>query len=407
LDKKIGLDKKKFLEIATIVFDMDGVITSEAEYWNTADHTVLELFYGKQFIGLEDEMFLSVMIKPGASITLNHFVSQNFIALLRNNGLNTNWDLAYFSAALYLVELIAAAKPRDRARALLDAPFKAGTLRELGKLVAERRRMLEPVDHLSAYFINFRKKRLLARPLPAGPAETEPRAERFIEDINAWRFERTGLDVPVFSQSGPFWDLCHTLFQERYLGDNLYLKDHDSRVSEIPKDGMIQYEMPVIPARKIISTLAMLKEAGLKFGIATGRPYDEIMIPLKRWGLFHFFEPEKISTHREIAEAERYLKERGEPASVAKPHPYVYLRSIYPEKSVSELLEVKLPLPGEESKKILIVGDTLSDLIAARKIGARAAVVLTGVKSLEAVARMRALDPDFILDNVSQFEQLF
>lgn len=407
MDRKTGLDRKKFLEIETIVFDMDGVITSEAEYWNTADHTVLELLYGKQFVGLEDEMFLTVMIKPGAAITLNHFVSQNFIALLRNNGLNTNWDLAYFSAALYLIELAAAAKPRDRVRALFEAPFNTGTLHELGGLVAERRRMLEPIDRLSAYFINFRKRRLPDRPLDTGPSETEPRAGRFIEDINAWRFERTGMEVPGFSRSGPFWDLCQTLFQERYLGDNLYLKDHDFRVSEIPKDGMIQYETPVIQARRIISALAMLKEAGLRFGIATGRPYDEIMIPLKRWGLFHFFEQEKISTHREICEAERYLRERGDPVSVAKPHPYVYLRSIYPGKSVAELLDVKLPLQEAEGNRVLIVGDTLSDLIAARKIGTRAAVVLTGVKSLEAVARMRALEPDFILDDVSQFEMLF
>ena len=61
----------------------------------------------------------------------------------------------------------------------------------------------------------------------------------------------------------------------------------------------------------------------IRFGIATGRPYDEIMIPLKSWGLFHFFDPEHIATHREIAEAEEFLKRRGRQCSIAKPHPYV------------------------------------------------------------------------------------
>jgi phosphoglycolate phosphatase-like HAD superfamily hydrolase len=404
---KAGLDRKKFSDIETIVFDMDGVITSEAEYWNTADHTVLELFYGKQFIGLEDEMLISVMIKPGASVTLSHFVSQNFIALLRTNGLNTNWDLTYFSFALYLIEMLADVRPRDGARTLFEKPFGTDTLRELSKLTVNRRRMLDPIDHLSAYFINFRKKRLAARGETNGVEDPAGRAVRFMEDINAWRFERTGLATPVFARSGPMWDLCVTLFQERYLGDSLYLKDNVRRISNIPKDGMIQFEQPVIPARKIISALALLKEAGLHFGIATGRPYDEIMIPLKRWGLFHFFDPERISTHREISDAENFLASAGRPASVAKPHPYVYLRAIYPSGETGELLDMKLPLPRPEANKILVVGDTLSDLMAARAIGTRAAVVLTGVKSLEAVAQMRALNPDFILDDVSQFELLF
>ena len=35
------------------------------------------------------------------------------------------------------------------------------------------------------------------------------------------------------------------------------------------------------------------------------------------------------------------------------------------------------------------------------------AVVLTGIKSLEAVQQMQALEPDFILDDVSKFEELF
>jgi phosphoglycolate phosphatase-like HAD superfamily hydrolase len=68
---------------------------------------------------------------------------------------------------------------------------------------------------------------------------------------------------------------------------------------------------------------------------------------------------------------------------------------------------MKMPLPKETAEKTLVVGDSLSDLIAARSMGVRSAVVLTGIKSLEAVEQMRALEPDFILEDVSRFEDLF
>jgi phosphoglycolate phosphatase-like HAD superfamily hydrolase len=351
---------------------------------------------------------MSVLHKPGAPITLNRFVSQPFIAMLKTSGLNTNWDLAYFSAALYLIELIAEAKPRGRAKELFEAPFSPETLRGLGLLIGKKRRLIEPIETLFAYFTQFRKKREKARPAAcSGPADLKARTERFIDDINAWRLERTGIDAPVFARSGPLWDLCTALFQQRYLGDNLFLIDNDSCVSEIPKGGMIQDERPVIPAGKVISTLAMLKEAGLRLGVATGRPYDEIMIPLKRWGVFHFFDKDSVATHREIAEAEEFLLARGQTASIAKPHPYVYLRAIFPEKSIGELLDMKLPLPESVGGMIIIVGDTMSDLIATRTIGARAAVVLTGVKSLIATSDMVNLDPEFVLNDISEFEKLF
>lgn len=400
--------RELFHEIETIIFDMDGVVTSEAEYWNAADLTVLELLYSKQFIGLEHETMLSVLHKPGAPIAVERFVSQPFIAMLRTSGLNTNWDLAYFSAALYLIELIAEAKPHKEAKAIFDAPFGYDTLKKLGELIPRRKRLLEPVDTLNAYFLQFRNKREKGRLTACnGAADLKARMNKFIDDINAWRLERTGLDAPVFERSGPMWDLCTSIFQQRYLGDNLYLKDNDALTSEIPKDGMVQDERPVIPGAKVISTLAMLKEAGVRLGVATGRPYDEIMIPLKRWGVFHFFDKDSIATHREIAEAEEYMRAHGKTVSISKPHPYVYLRAIFPEKQIGELLDMKLPLPDETSSSILIVGDTMSDLICARTIGARAAIVLTGVKSLEAASDMANLNPEFVLDDISEMEKLF
>ena len=56
-----------------------------------------------------------------------------------------------------------------------ENPFNEGTLRELGKLIPRRSRILERVDDLCAYFNSFRKTRLRGMPEESGVDEPEKR----------------------------------------------------------------------------------------------------------------------------------------------------------------------------------------------------------------------------------------
>jgi phosphoglycolate phosphatase-like HAD superfamily hydrolase len=163
--------------------------------------------------------------------------------------------------------------------------------------------------------------------------------------------------------------------------------------------------MPVIPLRRIIDTLGLLRDAGIELGVATGRPYVEIMIPLGNWNLTHFFNLKRIATYREIKAAEQMLEKSGAPQSLAKPHPYVYLKSLYPELKDTDI--VNMPLPIEDADTVLIVGDSAADLMAARTIGCKSAAVMTGVKNLKAVQIMKDLEPDFVLDDMASIKDLF
>lgn len=402
----ISEKRKKFSNAETLIFDMDGVITGEHEYWNSADLTVLELHYSRQFLGLKDSGMCTILHKPGVSVELKNFVSEPFAAFLKNNGINTNWDLAYFAAALYLIDYMAMIKDRESLGKVFDDPVGPETFRRVGELMPAKDFRADHIDNVSAFFMNFRDKRIAERGELSLREAPERRAEVFEEDVNAWRYERTGLDAPVFKRGDDLWQMCTTLFQEWYLGDSMYGMGGAEKISVMPKDGMIWFEKPIVPVHNVISTLAMLKEAGLKFGVATGRPYDEIMIPLHKWGLLHFFDSRQIGTHREIAEAEEHLAEGGQRVQLAKPHPYIYLRSIFPELSIDERLEMKLPISKELGEKTVIVGDSLSDLMAARAIGCLSAVVMTGVIDLETVRLMKTYEPDFVLDDITKFEDL-
>jgi len=400
-------ETRKFRNVETIIFDMDGVMTSESEYWNSADLTVLELLYSGQFLGLKNGTMGTILHKPGVCVELNRFVSESFIALLKNNGINTNWDLAFFSAALYMIDFVASVKKKRGVRELFEGAFDANAIRKLGEMLPYREILVDHIDMAAAYFLGFRERRLAKRGMGGCDRDPEECARIFVDDLNAWRYEITGLEWPEFQREDEFWNLCRDLFQEWYLGDSLLENEGFSKEGSIPKEGMIWYENPIIPAFRIIATMAMLKEAGIILGVATGRPYREIMVPLHKWGLLHFFESRRLGTFREIQEAEKYFEERGDPKLLHKPNPYVYLRSIFPDSSIDELVGMELPIPEDMGAKILIVGDSLSDLMAARTIGCLSAVVMTGVMDLETASLMKKYDPDFILDDVSCLENLF
>ena len=384
---------------------MDGVITSEDDYWLAAELVVLELLYSNQFLRLKNDVLRTVLFKPGRAVALNRYVSRNFIGTLRNNGINTNWDLAFFSAALYIVELLVDARKTDAAALIGEKGLNGETLNALGQALPNPRRDIEHIDTVAAFFKQFLKKYCERVREEQKSGEHLFLAKRFTAALNAWQTERTGIERPLFERNNEFWQLCRTLFQERYLGDELFKEEEGERVSVMYKDGMIYFEMPIIPLAKIIDTLGMLKDAGLTLGVATGRPWREIMIPLDHWGLLHFFEEKRIATYREIHRAEQWLHENGRKDLLAKPHPFVYLRSMYPDFTDEQVLNMDLPV--ENGDTVLIVGDSAPDLIAARAMGCRSAVVMTGVKNLRAAQYMKSLEPDIVLDDVSGIKDLF
>lgn len=77
-----------------ILFDMDGVITSEQNYWNCAALTVWEVLTSKDYLGSED-FDAATAAKHCAQIRRQVFFGDKTIAVLKDKGLNSNWDLGY------------------------------------------------------------------------------------------------------------------------------------------------------------------------------------------------------------------------------------------------------------------------------------------------------------------------
>jgi phosphoglycolate phosphatase-like HAD superfamily hydrolase len=63
-------------------------------------------------------------------------------------------------------------------------------------------------------------------------------------------------------------------------------------------------------------------------------------------------------------------------------------------------------LPIENGNDVLIVGDSLADLLAAREMGCRFAAVLTGLSGQEARSDFEEHDAEYILDHVLDVKDL-
>ena len=81
-------------EFDTILFDMDGVITSERTYWDCAALSSVELAFDERYFG-------------SRKLDLQNRYTYSRLCILRdghhcaaeNLGVNTNWDLAYLMLA--------------------------------------------------------------------------------------------------------------------------------------------------------------------------------------------------------------------------------------------------------------------------------------------------------------------
>jgi len=166
------------------------------------------------------------------------------------------------------------------------------------------------------------------------------------------------------------------IFQEVYLGKELYALLYHREPAYWNKRGLIHREKLMF--RK--STLAKLKKAGIRLGIATGRPRYEAVYALKRFHILDFFDA--MTTIDDIKKAEQEMKQ-----SLRKPHPY-------------SLVETAGKIGIE--KRFLYVGDLPDDILAARRASSSASIRSVAFPWLsthgpEAHREMELARPDFIL----------
>lgn len=135
----------------------------------------------------------------------------------------------------------------------------------------------------------------------------------------------------------------------------------------------VDFEIAVLPG--VEETFAFLKAKGIKIGLATGRKSDAAY-EWKKFnsvGLGHY-----IDTVVTAAEVEK-----------RKPDPDLIVEC-------ANKLNV-------EPKECLVVGDSISDILAARAVDATPIAVCTGVDSME---KLKEVNPDAIIERLDRLKEV-
>lgn len=90
--------------IQFLIFDLDGVITSEQKYWNTARLNVWELITKPDYLGLTD--YFGPTHPPQVLASGQQTINNDFIYELKRRAINSNWDLTYFVFCLHLAGIL-------------------------------------------------------------------------------------------------------------------------------------------------------------------------------------------------------------------------------------------------------------------------------------------------------------
>ena len=399
--------QSKFSQIDTVILDMDGVITSERKYWEAGGLTVAEILESEVYLGLNPTEFRADAPLEQLLKKCEKFLPDALVLELKNRAINSNWDIAYIMMALHIVGLLRGTLLKQPAfrDTIVSNGLTKETLRQLGATLNGEFRVTETESRLLSAFLEDKSLE----------DKSGLKGYELMTSLNDWLEKNTGITAHLFSRGDEFWKLCQDIFQEWYLGDRLFETTYGRPPAQKGKIGLIQSEVPILPLEKIEALLKRLCEAGYTLGIGTGRPYKEIITPLRNWGLLEYFNSKRISTHREVERAERNIVEVGIRDSegmplekikhLSKPHPFVFLRAIHPE--IDDVALYRAEYPAHKHASVAIVGDTVSDIRAAKQINCLTIAVLTGIGGTKARPQLATANPDLFIDDVLGLSSLF
>ncbi|PTX53656.1 phosphoglycolate phosphatase-like HAD superfamily hydrolase [Melghirimyces profundicolus] len=367
-----------------ILFDVDGVLLSEKRCFDTTCLTVWELLHSPRALGLPGADFDPAPDEETIDkVRKKVFNDEQILEWLKSRGVNSNWDMAALLFGYQLQELLKALNKKEPefVAAVLRKPLNRDALVRIGEMVREVKpdfvprygELTERLDHTSVDRVDL------------------------LGQVNRLAEEWSGIPTRVFAHGSGLWNLTRDTYQEWYLGREWFEKQEKKAPIHPEKRGFLEQEIPLADPAKIRSMLEELNRRGIVLGIGTGRPELETHVPLKTLGLMDAFDTNRIVTASDVERAEEVYPNH---APLGKPHPYTYVKAFFGrETSDTKSVAARLPLP--RGKRVLIVGDSVADLLAARRMGCSFAATLTGPSGTKARGKFEEMEAEHILENVT------
>lgn len=186
-----------------------------------------------------------------------------------------------------------------------------------------------------------------------------------IFDFLLFEFGKYLENVKWLQLQSNFWNMHKETFLNIYLGTNLFISEFGKFPYNGRKEGFIKFDKSLAPASKIKAMFQQIKQKGYKISIATGRKLIETEIPFKQNNWLEEFDEEYIATVSDAEDVSKLLKCK----IPDKPDPFIYYCAMFGRKKENYLNYLNGDILLDENDKYIIVGDSIADFLAAKKIG--------------------------------------
>ncbi|MFD2617803.1 HAD family hydrolase [Terrilactibacillus laevilacticus] len=373
--------------VKTVLFDVDGVFLSEERYFDASALTVWELLNSKNYLGLNPETFKTTYRNDEIEqIRKTVFVDDQVLNFMKSRGLNANWDMIYIAFSYQLIHLLEQVKDQysEQITKWFSQDINYGTLNEIREALKDQSVSLDFTVFLDDY------------------KQTNATKQGLVDYLNTLTEQKLGVDTSIFKKKSALWSVGEHASQEWYVGDKNILQSTGRPSVQTGKAGFLSEEDTLAEPEVIAELFNFLNQEGIKVGIGTGRPRLETHEPFTYLKWLDHLDTNHIVTADDVAETE---KASGSDHSLSKPHPYTYLQAYYGKDHPYDAF-ITDPKPLENGKDVLVVGDSLADLLAARQIGCQFAAVLTGLSGQAARGEFEEHGADYILDSVVDVKKL-
>ena len=370
----------------SVLFDVDGVFLSEERCFDVSALTVYELLMDQMYLGLKPDIDLSLLKNEDiARIRSDIFVNDEVLKKLKSLGLNSNWDMIYIVFSLHFIQILKELSSNEVEKILQCQQVSGNLLQEIGQMI----KFDDQIDYpLPLKFLDHVK---------SGKSNIFTRLQDYA------RNELNTNQVSFFEFKSPLWQLTQSIYQEWYLGSALFIDVEGYEPYKDNKSGFIHHEILLRPIKEIQHLLNDLQDSGYQIAIATGRPRTETLVPFESLNLLSYFDEMNIVTASEVLKSETMFPEYK---PLGKPNPFSYIATLNGNKEEEYFKYITHQHNIVKKEEVFIVGDSLADLLSAKKIGATFIGTLTGLKGENAKKELENNGADYIVNHVGNIRDI-
>jgi len=324
--------------IEKIIFDFDGVLAQTNQSYRQTIINVVD-YYFLEILGIEGE--------KGKLTNLRD------IQKFKDNGsYNNDWNLSY-ALITYYINLILKKLEQKNALKKFTKQFSNIQFLDVQSFIQDLKKagnFLNRYGIKGANLVNLKDDNIAGLDvfLAQSSLEKSKPIVTYLEDPNPEAIEIKEILVKKlvpYDLEKP--DLLKRLFEETYLGKTLFDKVY-STPSYFSFNSSFMDKEEFIPTKE---TLNMLRKKFGKFGIYSGRPRQQGMYILEKYGYTVYFDEKELVFLGEL------LKSEDEMQKLGKPDPTLFIELI--EKNV------------KKGTGVAYVGDSMADAILVEKAKAR------------------------------------